>query len=72
MTVVPLAVRSVTALVTDATAALSLGNAQPWAFRCLRDAGVLRLRLYADPQRAFPHADPENRGLRLGAAGPCC
>ncbi|MER7915563.1 MULTISPECIES: hypothetical protein [unclassified Streptomyces] len=63
MTVVPLAVRSVTALVTDATAALSLGNAQPWAFRCLRDAGVLRLRLYADP---------ENRGLRLGAAGPRC
>ncbi|WNM32124.1 nitroreductase [Streptomyces sp. Li-HN-5-11] len=54
----------VTALVTDAAAAPSLHNAQPWAFRWLRDAGVLRL--YADPGRALLRTDPVNRGLHMG------
>ncbi|MET9405002.1 nitroreductase family protein [Streptomyces sp. NPDC002935] len=64
MTTEPLDVNTVTALVTDATAAPSLHNAQPWAFRYLRDTGVLRL--YADPERTLPRTDPENRGLRIG------
>ncbi|MEW2624148.1 nitroreductase [Streptomyces sp. NPDC048106] len=64
MTPEHLAVSAVTALVTDAAAAPSLGNAQPWAFRYLRDTGVLRL--YADLERTLPQADPENRGLHLG------
>ncbi|MCX4993150.1 nitroreductase [Streptomyces sp. NBC_00568] len=64
----PLDVNTVEALVADATAAPSLHNAQPWAFRYLRDMGVLRL--YADLERTLPHTDPENRGLCIscGAA----
>ncbi|WP_406375560.1 nitroreductase [Streptomyces sp. NBC_00647] len=64
----PLHVSTVEALVADATAAPSLHNAQPWAFRYLRDMGVLRL--YADLERALPRTDPENRGLLIscGAA----
>ncbi|MGW2896404.1 Acg family FMN-binding oxidoreductase [Streptomyces sp. NPDC001212] len=57
-------VNTVEALVADAAAAPSLHNAQPWAFRYLRDTGVLRL--YADPGRALPRTDPVNRGLRMG------
>ncbi|MFB7506894.1 Acg family FMN-binding oxidoreductase [Streptomyces broussonetiae] len=64
MTTQPLDVDTVTALVAEACAAPSLHNAQPWAFRYLRDLGVLRL--YADPGRALPQTDPENRGLHLG------
>ncbi|MGW1534808.1 Acg family FMN-binding oxidoreductase [Streptomyces aureus] len=60
----PLDADTVTALVADATAAPSLHNAQPWAFRCLRETGVLRL--YADLRRALPHTDPDNRGLLMG------
>lgn len=60
----PLDVNTVTALVTDATAAPSLHNAQPWAFRYLRDTGVLHL--YADPERTLPRTDPESRGLHIG------
>ncbi|MFE1285785.1 Acg family FMN-binding oxidoreductase [Streptomyces sp. NPDC058751] len=60
----PLDVNTIKALVADATAAPSLHNAQPWAFRCLRDTGVVRL--YADLERALPHTDPDNRGLLLG------
>ncbi|MEU7502389.1 hypothetical protein ACIPD2_16620 [Streptomyces griseofuscus] len=66
MTTEPLAVGTVTALVADAVAAPSLGNAQPWAFRYLRDAGVLWL--YADPERAFacrPREPGSAPGLRL-------
>jgi len=55
---------TITALVTDAVAAPSLHNAQPWVFRYVRDTGVIRL--YADPERALPHTDPENRGLLMG------
>ncbi|MFE9882982.1 Acg family FMN-binding oxidoreductase [Streptomyces sp. NPDC005784] len=60
----PLDMGTITALVTDAVAAPSLHNAQPWVFRCARDTGVIRL--YADPERALPHTDPENRGLLMG------
>ncbi|MGW4561124.1 Acg family FMN-binding oxidoreductase [Streptomyces sp. NPDC004561] len=64
MTAEPPEVHAVAALVTEATAAPSLHNAQPWAFRYLRDVGVLRL--YADPERALPHIDPDRRGLHIG------
>ncbi|MFE7231650.1 Acg family FMN-binding oxidoreductase [Streptomyces sp. NPDC057596] len=64
MTAEPPDVNTVEALVADAAAAPSLHNAQPWAFRYLRDTGVLRL--YADPERALPRTDPVNRGLRMG------
>ncbi|MFF4964371.1 Acg family FMN-binding oxidoreductase [Streptomyces sp. NPDC001037] len=64
MTAQPPDVDTVAALVADAAAAPSLHNAQPWAFRYLRDTGVLRL--YADLERALPRTDPDNRGLHLG------
>ncbi|MEU3347201.1 nitroreductase family protein [Streptomyces sp. NPDC006700] len=64
MTAEPPGVNAVEALVEAAAAAPSLHNAQPWAFRYLRDTGVLRL--YADPQRALPRTDPVNRGMRMG------
>jgi nitroreductase len=64
MTAQPLDVNTLTALVAEATAAPSLHNAQPWAFRYLRDIGVLRM--YADPERTLPHTDPEGRGLHIG------
>lgn len=51
-------------LVTDATAAPSMHNAQPWRFRCLRDSGTLELR--ADPTRAMPASDPAHRALHIG------
>ncbi|MFD5812995.1 Acg family FMN-binding oxidoreductase [Streptomyces sp. NPDC127038] len=60
----PLDTDTITELVTDAVAAPSLHNAQPWVFRCVRETGVVRL--YADPERALPHTDPENRGLHMG------
>ncbi|MFF9603435.1 Acg family FMN-binding oxidoreductase [Streptomyces sp. NPDC014684] len=64
MTAQPPDVDTVAALVADAAAAPSLHNAQPWAFRYLRDTGVLRL--YADLKRALPRTDPDNRGLHVG------
>ncbi|MFF4710474.1 nitroreductase [Streptomyces eurythermus] len=64
MTAQPPDVDAVTALVADASRAPSLHNAQPWSFRYLRDIGVLRL--YADPRRALPHTDPDQRGLHIG------
>ncbi|MET8722147.1 Acg family FMN-binding oxidoreductase [Streptomyces misionensis] len=64
MTAEPPDVKTVTALVADAAAAPSLHNAQPWTFRYLQDIGVLRL--YADPERTMPRADPDNRGLHIG------
>ncbi|GEK01182.1 nitroreductase [Streptomyces sp. 1-11] len=64
MTAQPPDVDTVAALVADAAAAPSLHNAQPWAFRYLRDTGVLRL--YADLERALPRTDPDNRGLHVG------
>lgn len=60
----PLDTMNVKALVTAATAAPSLHNAQPWRFRHHHDSGTLELR--ADLERAMPHTDPGNRGLHLG------
>jgi hypothetical protein len=56
--------RTVTALVTAATAAPSLHNAQPWQF-CWRSAGRI-LELRADLGRAMPRTDPDHRALHLG------
>ncbi|WP_327714313.1 nitroreductase family protein [Streptomyces sp. NBC_00490] len=53
-----------TALVTAATAAPSLHNAQPWRFRYLRADHALELR--ADLGRAMPRTDPDHRALHLG------
>ncbi len=55
---------TVTALVTDAIAAPSMHNAQPWRFSC--SPGCRTLRLWADPERALPQADPDDRALHIG------
>lgn len=52
------------ALVTAATAAPSLHNAQPWRFRHRRGSDILEL--CADLERAMPLTDPDNRALHLG------
>ncbi|MDT0308685.1 nitroreductase, partial [Streptomyces sp. DSM 44917] len=57
---------TVTALVTAATSAPSLHNAQPWRFHYHRESGALRLRAALD--RALPHSDPHGRALHLGCA----
>lgn len=56
--------KTVVSLVAQATAAPSMHNAQPWRFRFL--AGERLLRLYADPGRAMPRSDPDNRALHIG------
>ncbi|WP_351224556.1 nitroreductase family protein [Streptomyces sp. NPDC002133] len=60
----PLDTAAVTGLVEDATSAPSMHNAQPWAFRFVRDSGLLQVR--GDPERAMPRTDPEHRALHLG------
>ncbi|MGX1881589.1 Acg family FMN-binding oxidoreductase [Streptomyces sp. NPDC055287] len=55
---------AVAKFVTDATAAPSMHNAQPWRFHYVRSTGVLRLRM--NPARVLPAADPHKRGLHLG------
>lgn len=55
---------TVRALAEDAAAAPSMHNAQPWRFRHHREDSVFELR--ADPSRALPHTDPDDRGLHLG------
>ncbi|MFF3941056.1 Acg family FMN-binding oxidoreductase [Streptomyces phaeofaciens] len=57
---------TVTALVEDATAAPSMHNAQPWKFRFRPGDSVFQV--YADLDRAMPHADPTTRALHLGCA----
>ncbi|MER5379866.1 nitroreductase [Streptomyces sp. NPDC002688] len=57
---------TVKALVEDAAAAPSMHNAQPWRFRFRRADSTFEL--YADLERAMPHADPTTRGLHLGCA----
>ncbi|MFI9151647.1 Acg family FMN-binding oxidoreductase [Streptomyces sp. NPDC053367] len=64
MSVPALDMRTVTALVEDATAAPSMYNAQPWKFRFRRADGTFHL--CADLERAIPRADPTTRGLHLG------
>ena len=56
--------KTVTGLVADAAAAPSMHNAQPWRFRFLTGERVLLLR--ADPERAMPRSDPDNRALHIG------
>ncbi|MFB6941397.1 MULTISPECIES: Acg family FMN-binding oxidoreductase [unclassified Streptomyces] len=51
-------------LVTDATAAPSMHNAQPWQFRYGRHSRTLAL--LADFERAMPEADPFARALHIG------
>jgi nitroreductase len=49
-------------LIGAAVLAPSHWNTQPWRF----EAGGNSIRLLADPQRALPVTDPEQRALRLG------
>lgn len=51
-------------LVSDATAAPSMHNAQPWHFDYKRSSRALALR--ADFDRAMPEADPSTRALHVG------
>ncbi|KUL21108.1 Acg family FMN-binding oxidoreductase [Streptomyces regalis] len=60
----PLDTKTVTALVSDASAAPSMHNAQPWKFRFLRADRTFHVR--SDPERTMPHADPTNRALHIG------
>ncbi len=53
-----------TALVTAATAAPSMHNAQPWAFRFHIATRTFEVR--ADPERTMPRTDPDHRALHLG------
>ncbi|WP_329600030.1 nitroreductase [Streptomyces pseudovenezuelae] len=55
---------TVITLVSEATAAPSMHNAQPWRFRYETAEGLLLLR--ADPERAMPGSDPGNRALHIG------
>ncbi|MEU6144544.1 nitroreductase family protein [Streptomyces sp. NPDC047081] len=64
MSAQPLDTTNVRDLVSAATAAPSLHNAQPWRFCLQRASGTLELR--ADLGRAMPHTDPDNRALHLG------
>ncbi|MFC9292351.1 Acg family FMN-binding oxidoreductase [Streptomyces sp. NPDC057052] len=60
----PLDADTVSALVAEAATAPSMHNAQPWRFRWLSGERVLLLR--ADPERAMPRSDPDNRALYIG------
>ncbi|WP_155056037.1 Acg family FMN-binding oxidoreductase [Streptomyces blattellae] len=64
MSAQPLDTRTLTTLVTAATAAPSLHNAQPWRFRWLSADGTFEL--HPDLSRAMPRTDPDNRALHLG------
>lgn len=56
--------QTVAKLVAEAATAPSMHNAQPWRFRFL--TGEQLMLLYADPERAMPHSDPDNRALHIG------
>ncbi|MFE9650626.1 Acg family FMN-binding oxidoreductase [Streptomyces sp. NPDC006365] len=64
MSAQPFDVEAVAALVSDAAAAPSMHNAQPWKFRYLRGARTFHVR--SDPERAMPNADPTHRALHIG------
>ncbi|MFE6687479.1 Acg family FMN-binding oxidoreductase [Streptomyces sp. NPDC057743] len=55
---------AIKSLVTDATMAPSMHNAQPWRLEYSRSSRTMRL--FADLDRAMPLADPTTRGLHLG------
>lgn len=61
---------AVTALVSDAVAAPSMHNAQPWLFRHERGSNTLLLRM--DASRALPVEDPSGRALHLGCGAALC
>ncbi|WP_413252785.1 Acg family FMN-binding oxidoreductase [Streptomyces brevispora] len=56
--------RTVTSLVSDATTAPSMHNAQPWRFHFAPSSRTFTLM--ADLERAMPHTDPTTRGLHVG------
>ncbi|MFF7646084.1 Acg family FMN-binding oxidoreductase [Streptomyces canus] len=56
--------KTVATLVAEAVAAPSMHNAQPWRFRFV--TGERLVLLHADPERAMPHSDPDNRALHIG------
>ncbi|WP_055529613.1 Acg family FMN-binding oxidoreductase [Streptomyces graminilatus] len=60
----PLDEKTVITLVAEATAAPSMHNAQPWRFRYRTDERSVLL--CADPGRAMPRSDPDNRALHIG------
>ncbi|MFG2026321.1 Acg family FMN-binding oxidoreductase [Streptomyces sp. NPDC048825] len=60
----PLDAKTVAALVSDATAAPSMHNAQPWKFRYFRAVGTFHVRV--DMERTMPHSDPTTRALHIG------
>ncbi|MBC9717383.1 nitroreductase family protein [Streptomyces sp. TRM66268-LWL] len=60
----PLETLTAMALVTAATAAPSMHNAQPWRFRFHTATGTFEVR--ADPERSMPRTDPDGRALHLG------
>ncbi|MEU1273730.1 nitroreductase [Streptomyces sp. NPDC005799] len=60
----PLDESTVAALVSAATAAPSLHNAQPWRFR--HDSATRTVELRPDLGRAMPRTDPDHRALHLG------
>ncbi|AXK35272.1 nitroreductase [Streptomyces armeniacus] len=64
MSVRPLDSGTVTGLISDATTAPSLHNAQPWRFRFRSRSRTFELR--SDPGRAFRRTDPEGRAAHLG------
>lgn len=68
MPVQPLDSGTVTGLISDATAAPSMHNVQPWRFRFRPGSRTFELR--SDPDRALRRTDPEGRAAHLacGAA----
>lgn len=60
----PLDETTVVALVSAATAAPSLHNAQPWSFR--HHSATRTVELRPDLGRAMPRSDPDHRALHLG------
>ncbi|MEV0781030.1 nitroreductase [Streptomyces sp. NPDC050428] len=64
MSVETLDERTVKGLVSDATRAPSMHNAQPWLFRYARSTRTFTLS--ADSARAMPHEDRDGRGLHVG------
>ncbi|MHB9864175.1 Acg family FMN-binding oxidoreductase [Streptomyces sp. YIM S03343] len=66
----PLDMTTVTDLVTAATAAPSLHNAQPWRFHYRTATGTFEVR--PDLSRAMPRTDPDHRGLHLGCGAAVC